>query len=73
MTELLVGISAMVGIAAGVCTVLSYLEGHAQREDCRGGGHRGRGLSSRKRMLSKGPDEVTDPQVVEGGEEASRS
>ena len=31
MTELLVGISAIVGIAAGVCTVLGYLEGHAQR------------------------------------------
>ena len=32
MTELLVGVSAVVGIVAGVCTVLSYLESYAQRE-----------------------------------------
>lgn len=31
MTELLVGVSAVVGIVAGVCTVLSYLESYAQK------------------------------------------
>lgn len=67
MAELLVGISAIVGIAAGVCTVLGYLEGHAQREGRCDGGHRGCGLSPRKRMLSKGLDEAVDPRVVEGG------
>ena len=67
MAELLVCISAIVGIAACVCTVLGYLEGHAQREGRCDGGHRGCGLSPRKRMLSKGLDEAVDPRVVEGG------
>lgn len=70
-TELLVGVSDVVGIVAGVCTVLSYLESYAQREDRRGRGHRGCSLSSRKWVLSKGLDEVTDLHVAGEGEKAA--
>ena len=68
MTDVLVIVSALVGIAAGICTVLGYLEGHARGESRKGGGHRGRTLPLRKRMIPEGSGESAEPHGVEGKE-----
>ncbi len=64
MAEVLLVVSAVVGIAAGICTVLGYVEGWASRRrkvvvDGR-----------RERTLSEGSEEVSPgPNVVEGEDE----
>lgn len=66
MANVLLVVSAVVGIVAGICTVLGYVEGRVSRRrevivDGR-----------RKRTLSEGSEEVPPgPHVVEGeGEQA---
>ena len=61
MANVLLVVSAVVGIVAGICTVLGYVEGRVSRRrevvvDGR-----------RKRTLSEGSEEVSPgPHVVEG-------
>lgn len=69
MAELLMLISAAVGIAAGVCTILGYAEGRARGTNREGGGRRESELLSRERTLPRGPGDDSGPKGVEGVEE----
>ena len=66
MTDAILAISAVVGIAAGLCTVLDFVE---RRRVRRAGaeGNAGRSLPRRERTAHEGPC-AEAPQLVEGGE-----
>ena len=66
MTDAILAISAVVGIAAGLCTVLDFV-GRQRVRRAGAEGNAGRTLPQRERTTHEGPC-TEAPQLVEGGE-----
>ena len=66
MADAILAISAVVGIAAGLCTVLDFV-GRQRVRRTNAEGNAGCTLSQRERMTHEGPC-TEAPQLVEGGE-----
>lgn len=66
MTDAILAISAVVGIAAGLCTVLDFV-GRQRVRRTNAEGNAGCTLPQRERMTHEGPC-TEAPQLVEGGE-----